>query len=205
MSKLSKEKRDRLILVTLGAIGVAGILYTFVLSNQKDELFSLQSRIASTRDKLSKAERLAKNGRTIEETLSEAREKLAAKEKDMVPEGQEFYTFFKLFDQFRHQSKLETSFIGTIGKPEFENPGVLPKAPYKAAVFPIKANGYYHQIGKFISDFENAYPYMRLQTVHLQPEPLSRVTLPQEGSTTPNENLNADFKVVAMIKRNSTQ
>jgi hypothetical protein len=204
MSKLSKEKRDKLILVALGAIGVAGALYTFVLSNQKDELFSLQSRIASTRDKLSKAERLAKSGRTIEESLSETREKLLAKEKDMVPEGQEFYTFFKLFDQFRNQSKLETSFIGTIGKPEFENPGVLPKVPYRAAVFPIKANGYYQQIGKFISDFENAYPYMRVQTLHLQPEGLSRTTAPQEGSTAPNENLNADFKVVAMIKRNST-
>jgi Tfp pilus assembly protein PilO len=208
MSKLPKEKRDKLILVILGAIGVAGILYTFILSNQKDTLGSLNAKITTTRDKLGKAERLVKSAPTIQERLKEGRDTLEARQKDMVPDGQEFYTFFKLFDQFRHQEKLQTSFIGSISKPEFDNPGVLPKIPYKAAIFGIRASGYFKDIGKFIADFENAYPYMRVQGLRLQPEGTMRFvptgTTQEPAAPAANETLIGDFKVVTMIKRNAT-
>ena len=60
MNKLSKDKRDKLILTLIGTVGIVAVLYFFVLSDMKDEHNTLGTKIFSTKDRIDKAERIIK-------------------------------------------------------------------------------------------------------------------------------------------------
>src|SRR5262245_40730828 len=119
MNKLSKDKRDKLILTALLFIGMAGVLYTFVIGAQKDRLATLGKQILIMRDKLSKAERLVKSAPMIEADMKESQKRLDVRQEQMAPQGQYYYWFLKLMDQFREQEKLNPNFIIDITQPEF--------------------------------------------------------------------------------------
>jgi hypothetical protein len=204
MTKMSKDKRDKLVLTCLAFIGAAGILYTFVLGAQKDQLAVINRQILSTRDKLSKAERLVRNARTIESNLQESQKALEARQDDMAPQGQYYYWFLKLMDQFRKDEKLETDFIVGITQPEFIEAGLLPNFPYKAASFSVRLSGQFHEVGRFIADLENKYPYFRVQNPKLSPQRLGSSGLAQSrlaASTENNEEkLVVELRVVTLIR-----
>jgi hypothetical protein len=215
MNKLSKEKRDKLILVCIGLIAVIGVLYTFVLGAQKDSLATLQSQITGAQSKLAKAEASLRAADTIEAALNENRKLIDVRQEKMAPQGQYYYWFLKLVDQFRKDEKLDSSFIVDISMPEFVEAGLLPKFPYKGASFGLRLNGEFHEIGKFIASLENTFPYFRVQTIKLSPNkvpqstllgqantavsPLSPLTSPMEPIV-PETKLVADVKIVTLIK-----
>jgi hypothetical protein len=60
--------------------------------------------------------------------------------------------------------------IPQIGKEAPCDVGVFPTFPYQAAAFGVRGKGYYHDIGKFVADFENSFPYMRIQNLELAPD-----------------------------------
>jgi Tfp pilus assembly protein PilO len=170
VNKIGKDKRDKLILTCLAILGVLGILYTFVLGAQKDKLSTLQGQIASTKDKLSKADRLVRSAEMIQTRLAENQKNLDARQDNMAPQGQYYYWFLQLLDQFRKKEELETSFIIDLTQPEFVDAGLLPKFPYKAASFGVRLNGHFQEVGKFIADLENSFPYLRVQNIKIVPQ-----------------------------------
>ena len=215
MNKLSKEKRDKLILVCIGIIAVLGVLYTFVLGAQKDSLATLQTKITGAQSKLAKAETSLRAADSIEATLNENKKEIEVRQEKMAPQGQYYYWFLKLVDQFRKDEKLDSSFIVDITMPEFVDAGLLPKFPYKAASFGLRLNGEFHEIGKFIAALENTFPYFRVQNIKLAPNktpspvpgaqpgapvsPLTTLTSPMEPIV-PETKLVADVKIITLIK-----
>jgi Tfp pilus assembly protein PilO len=211
MNKLSKEKRDRLILVCIGVIAVVGVLYTFVLGAQKDSLATLESKIGGARTKLAKAEASLRAADTIESTLNENKKQIEVRQEKMAPQGQYYYWFLKLVDQFRKDEKLDSGFIVDISMPEFVEAGLLPKFPYKAASFGLRLNGQFHEIGKFIADLENTFPYFRVQNIKRSPNKnapavvqpassiISSLTSPMEP-VVPDTKLVAEVRIVTLIK-----
>src|SRR5687768_18541927 len=89
----------------------------------------------------------------------------------MAPQGQYYYWFLKLVDQFRKDEKLDNGFIVDITMPEFIEAGLLPKFPYKAASFGLRVNGQFHDIGRFIASLENTFPYFRVQNIKMTHAP----------------------------------
>ena len=209
MNKLSKDKRDKLILVCIAAVAVAGVLYTFVLGSQKDKLGAIQSQITGAQSKLAKAEAALKSADVIEARLAENKKLIDVKQEKMAPQGQYYYWFLKLVDQFRKDEKLDSGFIVDITMPEFVDAGMLPKFPYKAAVFGLRVNGQFHDVGRFIANLENAFPYFRVQNIQLSPAPktantpvpvaIGSLTTPLEPPQ-PETKLIAELKVVTLIK-----
>lgn len=206
MNKLSKEKRDKLIVTAFIAVAVLGMLYLFVLGGQKDKLSALNSQIATVKDKMAKAERLVKSKETIDTQLEQNRMELDGRERDMAPTGQYYYWFLKLLEEFRKQEGLESSFIVDITQPEFVDAGLMPKFPYKAAAFTVRMNGQFQDIGRFIADFENAYPYFRIQNLHMQPEgPGTAATLPNATNASVGDGkLIIQLRIVTLIKSATT-
>ena len=208
MNKLSKDKRDKLVLTCLAILGVLGILYTFVLGAQKDTLSTLQGQIASTKDKLSKADRLVRSAQMIETRLAEDQKKLETRQDSMAPQGQYYYWFLQLLDQFRKKEELESSFIIDLTQPEFVDAGLIPKFPYKAASFGVRLNGHFQEVGKFIADLENTFPYLRVQNIKIVPQGnllSSNPTL--SGSANGNdgdEKLIVEFRIITLIKPATT-
>jgi hypothetical protein len=209
MNKISKDKRDKVILSCLLFLGLAGILYTFVLGWQKDQLAALHKQIVTTRDKLAKAERLVRSAPMIEVSLKENQKLLEGRQETMTPQGQYYYWFLKLMDQFREEEKLNPVFIIDITQPEFTEAGIFPNFPYKAAAFGMRLNGQFHDIGRFIADLENTYPYFRVQSLKLSPQRsnlLGATIAPKETAITqgPTDNLVVEVRVVTLIRGGTT-
>ncbi len=206
MNKISKDKRDKLILVCIVIVGVLGGLYTFVLGAQKDELANLQTQITGTKGKLEKADVLARSSRTIEARLAESKKVVEVRQEKMAPPGQYYYWFLKLIDQFRKDEKLDTAFIVDITQPEFVEGGLLPKFPYKAASFGLRLNGHFHDVGKFIASLENSFPYFRVQNLRIAPQG-SGGAFAKQGAVPAGPadgKLTVELKVVTLIKPGTT-
>jgi Tfp pilus assembly protein PilO len=205
MNKISKEKRDKLILICVAIIAVLGGLYTFVLGAQKDQLATLDAQITSTKSKLDKAEVLVRSTDKIEARLAESKKLVETRQEKMAPPGQYYYWFLKLIDQFRKDEKLDTGFIVDITQPEFVEGGLLPKFPYKAASFGLRLNGHYHDIGKFIASVENSFPLFRVQNVRI-----ARYNGAGAGKQTAAKidntegRLTVELKIVTLVKPGTT-
>ncbi|HEX7861683.1 MAG TPA: hypothetical protein VF773_15205 [Verrucomicrobiae bacterium] len=210
MNKLSKEKRDKLILICIGFVGVLAVLYTFVLGSQKNSLSQIQTQITGAQSKLTKAEIALKSADTIESNLNESKKVIETRQEKMAPQGDYYNWFFKLVDQFRKDERLDTGFIVDLTMPESVEAGLLPKFPYKAASFGLRVNGQFHDIGRFIANLENNFPYFRVQNVrlaHAPPQAQAPVIpgLPQlPGTPEPppvqNTKLVAELRIVTLIK-----
>ena len=204
MNKISKEKRDKLILVCIGIIAVLGVLYTFVLGGQNDRLARTRTQITGVQSKLSKAETSLRSAELIEASLAENKKAVHARQENMAPQGQYYYWFLKLIDQFRKDEKLDTGFILDITQPEFEEAGLLPKFPYKAASFGLRVNGQYHEIGRFVADLENTFPYFRVQNFRVSPQAAGALNPGERNapalSATTEGKLVAELRVVTLIK-----
>jgi hypothetical protein len=203
VNKLSKDKRDKLVLTCLGILGVLGVLYTFVLGAQKDTLNTLENQISSTGAKLAKAEALVRGAGTIETRLVQSKTLLEAKQENMAPQGQYYYWFLQLLDLFRKKEGFETNFILDLTQPEFTEVGLLPKFPYKAASFGVRLNGRFQEVGRFIADIENTYPYFRVQNIRLVPQGTLPGSLSSQNAET-DDKLTVEIRIVTLIKPGTT-
>lgn len=208
MNKISKEKRDRLILVCIAIAAVLGGLYTFVLGAQKDRLATLENQITGLKAKLSKAETMVRNAEMIEASLAQSKAVIDSRQENMAPQGQYYYWFLKLIDQFRKDEKLDTEFIMDITQPEFVDAGLLPKFPYKAASFGLRLNGHFHEVGKFVADLENNFPFFRVQNVRITKHgaPTQTVAAKQASTSleTAEDKLIVELRIVTLIKPGTT-
>ena len=59
--------------------------------------------------------------------------------------------------------------IPRIGQPAVEEVDLLPGVPYKQARIILSGSGYFHDIGKFLADFENTFPHMRIVNLKIDP------------------------------------
>ncbi|MEK7678243.1 MAG: hypothetical protein AAB676_20630 [Verrucomicrobiota bacterium] len=165
MIKLSKDKRDKLIMVVLATIGVIGLLYTFVLGAQKEKLAEYARKISQLQYDVDKAERLCKKSRQIQTDLQKSREELQAKEERMAPVDK-YKWFFNIINPFADARGVRLTSISPDPKPE--DVLLLPKFPYQAASFSVEAVAQYHDLGKFLADFENEFVYMRVQDLKIE-------------------------------------
>lgn len=204
MNKMSKEKRDKLLLVIIAAAGIVSVLYFLVISDQKDELASLALRIDAIRAKRDSSENTVKREKAYRENLEAQREILTKKQEDMPASGGDPRWFHRIIETERVKYNLD---VGDIRLPEPTDPGVLPKFPFNAISFHLSLIGSYTDFGAFLAEFENRYPYMRVQLVNIVPEMRAASTaLLAPGETAPvsvdaePSKLRFTFKVISLIK-----
>ncbi len=213
MIKLSKEKRDKLIMVALATIGVIGLFYTFVIGAQKEKLAEYATKITKLQDDVDKAERWGKMSRRIQADLQKSREELQAKEEGMAPVDK-YKWFFNLINPFADARGVRLTSISA--DPKQEEVLLIPRFPYQAASFTVKAVAHYHDLGKFLADFENTFVYMRVQDLKIEREaggglataPGPALAQRSGGSRGPAasttavaaEQLSIDMKIVTLIR-----
>src|SRR2546423_2693989 len=167
MNKLSKDKRDKLILICIGVVGIIAVLYFFVLTDMKDEQATLGTKLTSLRDKIEKSQRILKRQAELQGRLEELRKELDKRQEQMPRPTQDHVWFIKLIEDRRAKFKLD---IGDIRNPEAWDPGVLPKFPFKGVSFNVTLIGHYTDFGQFLADFENSFPYLRVQLMNVTPD-----------------------------------
>ena len=188
--KISKEKLNQLILVGLFTILVLGGLGWLLISPQYAELRALATATADATRTLAQMKATIQRAGDIENRLAAATKALAATEADMG--GGDLYSWgLDLFRRFRASHKVE---VATVTQPVVSECSLLPKFPYKQASFTLTGSAYYHDLGRFIADFENHYPYMRV--VNLTMDPASSLNVAD------NEKLEFKLDVVALVRHN---
>jgi Tfp pilus assembly protein PilO len=208
MNKLSKEKRDKLLMVGVGTLMIVALWWNFVIGSQSEKLADYNRKITALRDKVDKAERLSRLETVIGQNLQASRRILDAKQESMAPSAGQRYWLLKLLDQFKKDYSVE---LLAISQPVEEELGVLPKFPFRAAIFGVKVSAQYHEFGRFVADFENAFPYLAIRNIKLEPEGDSSGNKPSSTSGTPaatspvasepgSERLNIEFRIVTLIK-----
>jgi Tfp pilus assembly protein PilO len=193
MSKLSKEKQTQLAMVALGTLVVLVGLYFAVVKSRQKELADTEKKTVATRQKVEQAEKTQKSAATLEADLETNSNQLKAIEDSMAQNDLYAWMITKINDFTR----TENVSIPNIDREIKGDVGSIPNFPYQAATFTVRGTGYFHDIGKFVADFENAFPFFRLQNVEITPG-----VTPMGSTTTAETKEKLDFKlqIVALIK-----
>jgi hypothetical protein len=92
--------------------------------------------------------------------------------------------------RFKQPYRVE---IPDVGHPATGDMDLLPSFPYKQIRFDLNGTAYYHDLGKFIADFENNFPHARV--VRLIVERLSAL---DSG----NEKISFKMEIIVLVKAN---
>jgi Tfp pilus assembly protein PilO len=196
MNKLPKDKRDKLILICIGVVGAIAALYFFVLSDMKDEQATLNTKIFSIKDKIDKSDRLLKRTAELQARMEALKKSLDVRQAQMPRPGEDHVWFLKIMEDRRTKYNLD---ISEIRNPEAWEPGELPKFPFKAVSFNVTLIGGYTDFGKFLADFENEFPYMRVQLMSIVPD-VAQAPPGQAAAGDDAGKLRFNFRVVSLIK-----
>lgn len=190
MKKLSKEKRDRLILVCLGTGAILAGLYFGLISTQRKSLESVAKRRVEQEAKLNNGQRLSSSVPQIQKNLEVVHSKLKAIEATM-PAGDMYSWVILTVNTFKENYKVE---IPQFSREVSAEVGMYGKFPYRAAIFNLRGTAHFHDLGRFVADFENAFPYMRIQNIELDPSSASNSSLQND-----EEKLAFKMEIVTLV------
>jgi hypothetical protein len=99
---------------------------------------------------------------------------------------------FSTVRRFQKNYKVEIPQLSPITAPGAVS--LLPDVPYKQATMQIGGTAYYHELGQFVADLENAFPLMRVAnlSVDFVPSP--------GGSSNTREKLSFKMDLITLVK-----
>jgi hypothetical protein len=190
MRRLSKEKRNQLILVIVGTLVALGVIGFAVIRPQYAGLANIAMTKKAELTKLQQIKDTVKKADDTANKMADTSYSLVQAEND-IASGDVFAWTYDTISHFKIAYKVE---IPTISQPTMSDVDLIPQFPYKQLKISISGMAFYHDLGKFISDFENTFPHMRV--VDLTVEPAS------EGGAD-GEKLSFRMDIVALVKSTS--
>lgn len=196
MKNLPKEKRDRLILLMLGTLVIVVGLYYGLITMQQKTLQDTAKKKFEQENKLGSGQRMVGNAAAIQKGLEQATAQLKAVEATM-PSGDMYSWVILTINTF--VNSFNETYRAHIDIPQFSREvsceiGMYGKFPYRAASFVLRGTAFYHEFGRFVSDFENTFPYMRIQNIELEPGPVTSSANPDDA-----ERLQFKIEVVTPV------
>lgn len=198
MPRLSKDKRDKLILVAIGTIAIVVGLWLGVVRTRNDQLKISRTTLDKAKDKLDKARNVVRLAAQAQADMEAATNKLGSIEETMAS-GDLYSWAYLLLEKARGGHDVN---IIEVARPAKGDVGVLAQFPYDAAIFSVRGLGYYHEFGKFLADFENRFPYFRVQNLSLSGGSEGSTGASSSVAQSGEEKLSFKMDVVALIKPN---
>lgn len=188
MKRLSPTKRNQLIMVVLATIGLICGIYFMLIQPQYEKNKEVARDTVAARVELEKTKELISKREATSAALEVTLLQLSHAEEDIAV-GDIYSWTYDTIRQFKAKYQLE---IPSVGQPVIGPVDLIGITPYKQARVTLNGTGYYHDIGKFIADFENAFPHIRL--VNLSMDPIAGTP----GTTV--EKLNFKMDIVTLVK-----
>jgi len=189
--KLSKEKRSHLVLVALVTLIAAAGLYYGLVRRQHDYLARLAQQKAEAGTKLKAVTDAIHRADLIKAELEENKAALAAAESD-VASGDLYACVYNSLRQFKAPYKVDLPQLSQLGTPVSVN--LFPNCPYKQATLTVAGTAHFHDLGRFLADFENQFPHVRVVGLSLDAMAAS--------STVEPESLAFKLDIVTLVKPN---
>src|SRR2546421_490432 len=166
MNKLSKEKRKRLLLVVIITLEFVGGIWCGVINFQKLSLKSLAERKITAMAKLDQMKKAIGSSEQLESQMEQARASLGKLE-DSMASGDLLAWTIGAIRQFKLAYKIEIPQFSQIDGPKPTT--LLADFPYQQATLTVAGTAYFQDLGRFIADFENQFPYARIQNLNVEP------------------------------------
>jgi Tfp pilus assembly protein PilO len=167
MKKLSKEKQKNLVIVAIVTAVVSAGLWQTLIASQRSKIAKLSAKHAEEVEKFDKAKRLLDTRKEIDKRYETLTTRLREIEGEMVS-GDMYAWVIQTVKNFRTPYRDRVD-IPNFSREVLAEVQMFPKFPYKAAVYNIKGTAYYHDLGRFISDLENRFPFYRVQNLEIEP------------------------------------
>jgi hypothetical protein len=188
MKWLPKEKRNPFILVVVITAVILIVICFGLLRSQSSTLARVKEARKAATIQFQSIEKTIKDADLTAKELASSTAALAHAENDMAA-GDHYSWAYNTLRQFKQSYKIE---IPEIGHPVEGEVDLFGSFPYHQMRFVISGKGYYHDIGKFVADFENEFPHVRVTNLTIDPSP-------SEG-----EKLLFKMEIIALIKPNNS-
>ncbi len=187
MKKLSKEKQQQLVLTALVTLlALAGLWYGVIRTQQRN-LQSLNTNSQTAREKLKTIRHTIETADQTEQQLCEARKQLEKFEEGMAS-GDLYAWAITTLRTFKLGYKVDIPQFSQIEGPKSVE--LLPDFPYKQVTMTVAGTAGFYEFGRFVADFENQFPHMRLTNLSLEPSPA-------QGDP---EKLSFKMQIAALVK-----
>ncbi len=185
MAKLSKDKRDRMILVYLVSVFAMAAAWMLLVRSQQEKLKQMAVETANIEEQIDGTRRLVEQREEFARKRERLQEELSGRE-DGMAYGDRFFWFVNMLNKFKANYAVDIPQIS----PETLGPvGLFPEFPYQAATFKVSGSGTFYDFGRFLRDFENQHPLFQIQNLALEPD-----------SAPGSEKVNFRMDVVTLIK-----
>lgn len=168
--KLSKEKRNQFIVVLVCAAAVLALMWLYLIQPRYAALSRSATAQKNANDKLAGIQSTIKHASATAAELTGEMQVLSNAETDMASGDLYSWTYntIRLFNKPSYHVD-----IPDIGHPDVGAMNLLPGFPYKQVKFTVTGTAYYQDLGKFIADFENKFPHIRVVNLQMQPTDLA--------------------------------
>ena len=190
-SRMSKEKRNQLILAlvialaTLSGLGFGLIRYQYTSLRRAAE-----SKQAAER-KLEQMAEAVKNAGRLTVDLADAKKSLTEMESD-IASGDLYSWLITTIRKFRGPYRVDIPSFSPIGPTTDVN--LLANFPYKQTTLNVSGTAHFHDLGRFLADFENQFPHIRLVNLNLD----------LDGGASEAEMLSFKMEIIALVKSNAS-
>lgn len=159
----NRQKRNQLFLTLAVTLILIGGIAFGLIRPQYLKLADIRKKTVDAQMDLATCEQIIRASSGATNELATLTANLSADEQDMA--SGDIYAW--TLDMVRHFKANYRVDVPEIGQPNVSEMDLLPNFPYKQLQFTLHGTGYYHDIGKFIADFENKHPHMRVVNIEL--------------------------------------
>jgi len=189
MNKLSVEKRKQLVLVILVSVAAVAVVGYGLIKPEYRRRAALAQAKKSAHQKLEQMKQTIGNADQIEAQLCDTKKRLEKIEEGMAS-GDLYSWAINTVRQFKLSYRVEIPQFSQIDGPR--DMSMLAGFPYKQATLTIGGTASYNEFGRFVSDFENQFPYIRL--INLTLEPVAGVV------SADRERLSFKIQIAALVR-----
>jgi hypothetical protein len=159
----NRQKRNQLFMaLAVTLILIAGIAFG-IIRPQYLKLADIKKKTIDTQAHLATYKQIIAKSTGASSELAITTTNLANEEQDMAT-GDIYAWTIDLVRHFKANYRVD---VPEIGQPNVSEMDLLPGFPYKQLQFTLRGTGYYHDVGRFIADFENKHPHMRIVNLDL--------------------------------------
>ena len=180
------------MLIGAGTVALMAALWYLLVVPMQVALRKTEAAYSKHQDNLAKAQRTMRSATDIGETFSNKVELLQQRESGLAPARDTYAWIINTINPFI-QSRKGVNIV-SFSEPVISDEGLLPRFSYKWATCHVSAIGYYQDFGKFFADFENSFPYFRIQNVDVSVN---------TGPAAEAEKLSFNFDIVTPVVPNS--
>jgi membrane protein YdbS with pleckstrin-like domain len=194
MTKLPKDKRDKIILISMGTVVACAAVWFLLIASQRATLAKARQDAEKSREQLEAGQRTVKSQALVKQEFEEISKALRQRESAMASPHDMYLWQIETLNKFRSNYKVE---IPQFGREMASEVGAFPKFPYQAAVFNVRGSAHFHDFGRFLADFENSFPYIRVQNIDMEPLPV------EAGDDSTREKLGFKIELLTLVRPNA--